>query len=147
MQILRNGAREVIGVEMNGESVAQGALVKAGCEWADNAQYNFRYIHANMADVPKMDLGRFDMVIALCSLYYLDEEDIRSLTKHISTISDVFVLQANTAAHASRSDPETFKKATAEYAVETLRSNGFPNTQLIAPRGYSRPLVIGTKAT
>ena len=68
IQLARGGAAEVIGVELDSKAIAQGEFVKAGSEWLDNKRHDFRYIQANMADVATMDLGEFDMVLALCSL-------------------------------------------------------------------------------
>ena len=38
---------------------------------------------------------------------------------------------------------ETYRKASVEFAVEMLEQAGFADRQIIAPPGYSRPLVIG----
>ena len=68
------------------------------------------------------------------------------LTRNLSKLTDIFVLQCNTEADIGRSDPHQSQKAAVEYAVKTLQNNGFPNTQVINPLGYTRPLVIGRKA-
>lgn len=145
LQLLRNGAEEVIGVELDSRFIAQGNYIKKVFEWADNTSYNFRYIQANMKEIPTMNLGNFDMVMALCSMYYLDDDSISSLIRYISTITDVFVLQCNIATDMDRIDPYVYTKASIEYAVKAIECNGFPVTQVIAPYGYSRPLVIGRK--
>jgi glycosyltransferase involved in cell wall biosynthesis/serine/threonine protein kinase len=145
IQMLRNGAREVIGVETNSEYIAQGNFVKEVFEWADNTTYNFKYIQANMAEIPTMNLGNFDMVVALCSLYYLDEESISNLVRYINNITDIFILQCNIRTDIGRSDKDVYMKASVEYATKTLNSNGFSEIKIIAPFGYSRPLVIGRK--
>jgi hypothetical protein len=55
----------------------------------------------------------------------------------------VFVLQCNTDRLIDRrGDEERFRKASVEYAVEVLEQAGFTIRQIIAPPGYSRPLVI-----
>ena len=95
MELLRRGAVEVIGVEPDETRVAQAQFVRAAFEWADNRTYNFRILHANMADVVSMDLGRFDMVIALCSIYYLEDDDISRVIRHVSGITDCFVWQCD----------------------------------------------------
>ena len=61
------------------------------------------------------------------------------------SITDTFVLQCNLDRRIARSDPRTFEKASLEYAQEVLAENGFPRLTTIAPRGYSRPLVIGRR--
>ena len=42
IQFLRDGARSVIGVELDRDRIAQGELVKEAFEWADNTHYDFR---------------------------------------------------------------------------------------------------------
>lgn len=144
IQMLRHGAREVIGIELSEQLISQGNFVKAAFEWADNKRYNFRYIHADMKDVPKMNLGKFDIVLALCSIYYLDDEAIDALAQYISTMTDTFILQCNIATNP-RSNPLTHKRASVDYALRLLKKNGFSNIKLIAPYKYNRPLLIGRK--
>ena len=145
LELQRNGAKEVIGIELNSENIAQGNFVKEGCEWADNTRYNFKFIQADMKKIPALNLGKFDMALALCSLYYLDDESIANLTQYLSTITDIFVLQCNLHENIDRSNPHTYRRASIDYAKNALRNNGFPITQVIAPYKYSRPLVIGRK--
>jgi hypothetical protein len=52
------------------------------------------------------------------------------------------VQQANTDRLIPRQNAETFEKASLEFAVEIAAKNGFPEVQVVAPNGYSRPLVI-----
>jgi tRNA A-37 threonylcarbamoyl transferase component Bud32 len=145
IQVLRNGAVEAIGIELNKESIAQGKFVQEIYEWIDNKRYDFKYIHSDMKDIVNKDIGKFDMVMAMCSIYYLKEADIESVIRHISTISDIFVLQANTDRHIKRQNSATFKKASLEYLTRKLKTNGFSDTEVIAPKGYTRPLIIGRK--
>lgn len=145
IQMLRSGAREAIGIEINKKCIEQGKFIKKGFEWADKKTYNFKYIHANMKDIMKMDIGKFDMIMALCCIYYLDDEVIANLIQHISTITDVFVVQCNTDMDIGRSDPHTYVKSSIEYNHQLLTKNGFPFCQIIAPHKYSRPLIIARK--
>ena len=145
IQMLRSGAREAIGIEINKACIEQGKFIKKGFEWADKKTYNFKYIHANMKDIMEMDIGKFDMVMALCCIYYLDDEVIAKLVQHISTITDVFVVQCNTDMAIGRSDPHTYVKSSVEYNRQILTKNGFPFCQVIAPYKYSRPLLIAKK--
>lgn len=145
MQMLRSGAREVIGIELASENIVQGNFVKAGFEWADNRQYNFRYVHANMQELPAMNLGKFDMVLALCSIYYLDDEAIVNLVQYISTITDILVLQCNIETEIGRSNPRTYEKSSIAYALKIFNNNGFPIVEVVTPYKYTRPLVLGRK--
>jgi SAM-dependent methyltransferase len=146
IQLLRKGAREVVAVEMNEKQIDLGHLLLEGFEWIDNKKYNFSYIHSNMNKIPNMDLGKFDMVMALCSLYYLPDEEMNKVVQYISTITDVFVLQCNRG-NLERYDTHLFEKASLNYAINLMKNHGFSDIQVITPPGYYRPLVIGTKET
>jgi SAM-dependent methyltransferase len=145
IQMMRSGAGEVIAVENDDIAVAQGQVVRELFEWADNRQYPLHYVCDSMAQLAQLDLGTFDLVTALCSIYYLDDSEIAAVVDHVSTIADTLVLQCNTDRRIGRSDVRTYEKASVEYAIDVLHRNGFPFTQVTAPRGYSRPLVIGRR--
>jgi len=84
-------------------------------------------------------------VMALRSIYYLDDEIIARVLRHLARFSDTFVWQCNVKGDINRAEESTFQKASVEYAESALRENGFPRTRVIAPKGHWNPLVIGTK--
>lgn len=143
LQMLREGARQVVALELDGEFIEQGRFLKAAFEWVDGKSYDFAYLNANIADLPSMDLGRFDFVMALCAIYYLDDSAIAHVVRHVSTITDCLVLQCNTASDIGRASEETYRKASVDYAVRVLSENAFPRIRVAAPKWYSRPLVMG----
>jgi SAM-dependent methyltransferase len=145
IQMMRSGAEEVVAVENDDIAVAQGELVRELFEWADNRPYPLRYVCNSMAELAQLDLGTFELVTALCSIYYLDDSEINAVVDHVRTISDTLVLQCNTDRRIRRSDVRTYEKASVEYATGVLHRNGFPFIQVTAPRGYSRPLVSGRR--
>lgn len=144
LQMLRAGAASAVGVEINELAIEQAMFLKSAYEWLDNRSYDFRCIHGSQADVAKFELPRFDVVTALCSLYYLPDTVIRELVRYIRTRTNVLVLQCNTDRLIDRAGQEEgYRKASVEYAIEVLEQGGFIQRRVIAPRGYSRPLVIG----
>src|SRR6266851_2652459 len=142
LQMLRAGANEVIGVENDGSAIEQGLFVKRVFEWADNTEYRFSYIHGSHADIGSMNLGRFDLVTAFCTLYYLSSAAMIKTVSDLTQLIDVLVLQCNNERSIERSDPETYTKASLSFNVELVRHNGFPNVTVIERRGSNRPLVI-----
>ena len=143
LQMLRAGAASAVGIEIDEPAVEQARFLKAAFEWLDNKSYDFRCIHGSQGDLASFRLGRFDMVTAFCSLYYLPAGQIRDLVRHIRTMTDLFVVQCNTDRLIDRGgDEEVFRKASLPFALEMLEQAGFTNRQVIAPPGYSRPLVI-----
>ena len=143
LQMLRAGAASAVGIEIHEPAIEQAKFLKAAYEWLDNRSYDFRSIHASSGDLPALDLPRFDVVTALCSLYYLEDAEIRRLVRYIRTRTDTLVLQCNTDRLIDRGgDEEIFRKASVEFAVEVLDQAGFTKREIVAPAGYSRPLVI-----
>ena len=146
LQLLRQGAAEVVSVERDGTYFEQGLFLKEAFELLDNKPaYNLNYVQGEMSEVMRGDLGKFDFAIALCCLYYLDDAEIRALVSRMSKATDTFIVQCNENQAISRDEQETFEKATVRYSLEVLHENGFPNTRVIAPRGYDRPLIIASK--
>jgi SAM-dependent methyltransferase len=142
LQMLRASAAEVVGVEIDPAAIKQGLFVKRVFEWADNTEYRFSYVHCSHADIGSMNLGRFDLITAFCTLYYLSSEAMAKTVSDLTRLADTLVLQCNDERSMERSDPETFTKASLAFNVELVRNNGFPNVTVIETRGSSRPLVI-----
>lgn len=147
LQMLRSGASSAVGVEIEPQPIEQGKFLKSAYEWLDNRSYDFRYIHGSHADLPGFGLPQFDVVTALCSLYYLPEQQIRELVRYIRTLTGTLVIQCNTDRLIDRGGAEDiYRKASVAFAVEMLEQAGFTDRRIIAPAGYSRPLVIGRAA-
>jgi tRNA A-37 threonylcarbamoyl transferase component Bud32/SAM-dependent methyltransferase len=142
LQMLRAGAKDVAGVEIDPAAIEQGLFVKRVFEWADNTEYRFSYIHGSHGDIGAMSLGRFDLVTALCTLYYLSAAAMAKTVSELAKLTDTLVVQCNNERSIGRNDDETYTKASLQFNVELLRSNGFPNITVIEPRGSGRPLVI-----
>ena len=141
--MLRSGASNVVGVELDNKFVAQANFVKEAFEWADNVLYDYKPIAANMLDIPTMQLGSFDITVALNCLYYLPEDEIPTVIRYISEISSIIILQCNETIGINRSDPDTYRKASLDFNVSILRNNGFQKIKIIKIAGYNYPLVIG----
>jgi tRNA A-37 threonylcarbamoyl transferase component Bud32/predicted nicotinamide N-methyase len=142
LQMLRAGANEVVGVEIDPAAIEQGLLVKRIFEWADNTEYHFSYIHGSHADIGSMNLGRFDLIAAFCTLYYLSAAAMAKTVSDFARLTDTLVLQCNNERSIKRSDPETYTKASLPFNIELVRNNGFSNVTVIERRGSNRPLLI-----
>jgi len=145
LQMLRSGAKEVIGIEKADKYIEQGVLLKEFIEWLDIKKYNFKYQQADIADINISALDKFDFAMALCSIYYLPDELIAKTIKQISMVTDCLVLQCNIEKNIGRGAQHNYEKASIQYNIEALKNNGFPNIRVIAPKRYSRPLIIGKK--
>ena len=89
-----------------------------------------------------MDIGRFDLITAFCTLYYLTATMMRKTVRDPAKLTDTRVLQCNNERSIGRRDPETHTKALLPFNVELVRNNGFPNVSVIERPGSHRPLVI-----
>jgi hypothetical protein len=129
-------------VEIEPAAIEQGLFVKRVFEWADNTEYRFSYIHGSHADIGSMNLGRFDLITALCTLYYLSTAAMRKTVSDLAGLTDILVVQCNNERSIGRGEPETYTKASLPFNIELVRNNGFPNVSVIERRGSNRPLVI-----
>ncbi len=142
--MLRNGALNITAYEENIEYLNQAKYFLRIAEWIDNKKYNITFINRNFYNASKLK-KKFDLTIALCSLYYLSEPKMFKLTKHLKKISKQLILQCNTQENIGRERDDDYRRASVEFASEMLISLNFKHLKTIAPLLYSRPLVIGTK--
>jgi O-antigen/teichoic acid export membrane protein/tRNA A-37 threonylcarbamoyl transferase component Bud32 len=140
--LLRGGAAEVLAYERDENYAAQGRFLAAACEWADNQEYRLQYVLADMQEAVWAE-GKFDCVLALCSLYYLPEEEMHRVARAVEKLSPRFFLQCNVREEIGREEPDQYRRASVEFAVDLLRNVGFASIAVTAPKGYSRPLVQG----
>ncbi len=142
MMMMRAGASQVVGVELSEEYYHQAQLVHRLFEWRDMRPYDFQLHLGNMLDILTEDWGKFDIVTALCTLYYLQEEDMGRIVARAAEIAPIMVIQANRRASVL-SDLDKPRRASVDFLTDLLRKNGFPTTHLYDPPGTTRPLVIG----
>lgn len=146
--MLSAGARQVVALEKMPENVERGRHLRRLFEWRDMRSYDLDLRRADMLEILKhedglsQDWGTFDIATAFCSLYYLDEDDMASVVRRIAEIAEVLVLQAKTDTR-SEAGSDKAKKSSLGFLRELLERHGFPRVEIIAPAGYTRPLLIG----
>lgn len=128
----------------------QAELVKSVAEWRCQTRYRIQYLECDMRELPNQDLGRFDAVLALNCIYYVDEAQIRRLCQHISTITNRFVVQCNTRDHRTLG-----RRPQPEFIETCLRDSGFSKVTIdwpwdtprrrVLPQRYSRPVVVAQR--
>ena len=144
LMMLRQSAFQVVGVELNREYYNQAKMIHQLFEWRDNRKYNFELINDNMTCIIKRNMGKFDIITSFCSLYYLSESDMEAVIHEASQKAPIFVVQANIHVSKKRGSDRR-KKASIEF-LSTLMQRYFSEIKIIAPRGYSRPLLIASKS-
>ena len=140
--MLRAGADEVVGVELSSVNVGIAELVQRIYEWRDMRRYKLHIHNCNMLDILHEDWGAFDVITAFCSLYYLPADDMARIVHRSSELGSTMVLQAN----MGTKNPAKSEKASIGFLKRLLEDNGFPQVEVLALPGYSRPLAVGTVA-
>ncbi len=146
LMMLRDGAREVVGLERDPQMVARARLVHHIFEWRDMRPYPFTLYQADMRALLDTDWGDFDLITAFCSLYYLPIPDMHRMVRRAAELAPIIVLQAKTDTRPDAADDKAFKSSLA-FSQHLLQKNGFPRVETYAPPGYSRPLLVGKTAT
>jgi SAM-dependent methyltransferase len=140
----REGAIDIVGID-NSKLwrgwIEQSQFVKESIEWRCKTSFPIKYIDSDMGDVPKLGLGHFDVVLILCSLYYLDDNRIDELLKHLQKNSDHLLIQCNT---ANIHTGDVRRRATVHYMVDALSRAGFGYIYTDEPFIYKNPVVVAT---
>jgi cyclopropane fatty-acyl-phospholipid synthase-like methyltransferase len=142
LMMLRSGAREVVGLELSPELAELSQLVKRMFEWRDIKKYSFDIRNSDMREILRADWGKFDVVTAFCSLYYLTTEDMAKVVRKASELSPIMVLQAKTDTRPEAAENKA-EKSSVGFLRKMFEENGFPFVQVYGPKNYSRPLLVG----
>jgi SAM-dependent methyltransferase len=135
LMMLRTGAREVVAVEFT-PAIADFARLNARImSWRDVRPYAIQVLTGDMRLFLTQDLGRFDVVTAFCSLYYLPEEDMARIIRKAASMNALLILQANEAI-------DNLPAKTLDLH-RLMRDNGYPEIQVHTPAGFARPLLVG----
>lgn len=144
MMMLRSGASEVIGVEISQVFTEKAKLVRKIFEWRDMRKYSFKVYNCDMLEVIQADWGRFDVVTAFASLYYLQEEDMAKVVRKISELAPVMVIQAKADTRPEAAEDKA-RKSSVAFLKKLLEDNGFSRVEAFAPSNYNRPLLVGRR--
>lgn len=135
LMMARAGAREVVAVEAS-PAIAEFARLNVGIfSWREMRKLNIDVRTGDMRIFLDDDLGRFDVVTAFCSLYYLPEEDMARVIRRAASMGATLVLQANEAIHNL--------PASAAQLARRMGANGYPNVRVTERAGFARPLLVG----
>ncbi|ABQ25871.1 DUF1698 domain-containing protein [Geotalea uraniireducens] len=152
IQLARSGAKEVIGIDRNQlikqksgsilpiqDVIAQANFVKQAIEHKEKKKYPITYIVHDVGTLNMLNLGRFDMILALCVVYH-EMNDTPKLIQALSSMTDHLVLQT-TLLHSG----ELAKWASPHILADLLIKAGFTNVEIDSPPDYSWPMIIGKR--
>ena len=152
IELARMGAREVVGIDRNEkirhrstttpppqDVIAQAKFVKQAFEMLDGVKYPITYIAHDIGLLQELDLGRFDLILALCMVYH-ELDRMPELVRHLASMTDHLVLQAS-----QGHDGELGKWANKIKQIEVLLESGFTYVEIEDPPSYLMPMIIGRK--
>jgi serine/threonine protein kinase len=146
LRALQAGAAEAHCVEKDPVAIRQALFIKDIFEQLQGRKLN---IHFHETDIKsfltttQVAHEYFDLTMALCSIYYLPRDDMEESMEIIGRISKECWLQGNI--WTKRESTDLQNMSTTEFLKEQLAKGGFQDVRVIAPRGYSRPLLKGRK--
>jgi predicted nicotinamide N-methyase len=132
----RAGARAVVAIEYMPALAELTRLNARILAWRDVRSYDIRILTGDMRMFLTDGLGRFDVVTAFCSPYYLPEEDMARVIREAASMNAVLILQANDGIGSA------LPGGTLDLH-RLMRDNGYPEIAVHTPSGVSRPLLVG----
>jgi hypothetical protein len=136
LMMLRAGAAQVVAIEGSPEIADLARLNGRILEWRDMARYDLQVLTGDMRLCLVQDLGRFDVVTAFCSLYYLPEADMARMIAHAAAMGATLVLQANEAIGSNLPGRTTD-------LLRLMAENGYPTPRVHRAAGFARPILVG----
>ena len=149
IELYKLGASEIIGIDkgkpffMGQDYIQQANFVKKAFELKDETIYPITYYPCdlnNVNNLKKLNLGYFDLILALRVLNYLKDE-IPNIIKELSNMTTTLVIQTNLEGYWEKD-----KWSKIEYYEELLQENNFSKVIVKYPKDYPiYPLIIGKK--
>ncbi len=134
------GAKEVIGIEREAKHLRQCNFLK---EYFKTK--NVKFINSNLEDLPNMDIGKFDVVLAIAVLYWVGRSGVakgthynkpyrdreKKFIDHLVTLSDIFIVRTRGR-----------KYNNSEYYGKIFDNHGFSITELVNEDTGSHEMIL-----
>jgi len=152
VQLAMNGAKEVIGIDRGPDIyqksnpglcrqdvISQAEFVKKAFEIRTGKKLNIKFIRWDIGRLDELNLGKFDLVLALCVVYH-EMRKMPMILETLASMSNLIMLQTNLL-HRGRLG----KWASVETHVKVMTILGFDVRIDEGEPGYPMPLMICTK--
>jgi SAM-dependent methyltransferase len=152
IELARMGAMEVVGIDRNAlishrstntpprqDVIAQAKFVKKAFELLDGVSYPITYLAHDIGHLQDLELGHFDVILALCVVYH-ELDRMPGLVAQLASMTDHLILQASQG-HGG----ELGKWANKIKQAEVLFGAGFTYVAIDDPPDYLMPMIIGQK--
>jgi 2-polyprenyl-3-methyl-5-hydroxy-6-metoxy-1,4-benzoquinol methylase len=152
IELARMGAREVIGIDRDetiikhahhysSNVVSQAIFVKKAFEIKENTLFPITYIPYDIGRVSELDLGYFDLILALNVVYH-ELNGTPELLRQLANMTSHLILQTNL-----KHSNELKKWASPPLLIELLINNAFTYVEVDIPRNYYYPVIVAKKAS
>ena len=115
-------------------------LNHAWFEFVDNRCYDFTMVRAPMREVCELDLSRYDVATAFCSLYYESADDMKRIVQSLSEAVEFFVVQCNE--NPNEHSGDLLERSSLPFLTRLLSENGFSSQEVASFGYYDRPLIV-----
>lgn len=152
IMIAREGATEVLGIDRNEtifqksnknlpvqNIVEQASFVKKAFELKEGIKLPITYYPCDIAEIDKLNLGKFDLIISLCVVYH-EFDKMPKIIEMLAKMTDHLILQTNL-----KHSGDLAKWADISTHVKLLQDAGFSKIIIDAPKDYYMPIIIGEK--
>jgi hypothetical protein len=128
-------------VEFNKEFFSQAQFFLKASEWAENKDLQVELLNEDMGEISQLK-NEYDLILGLCSLYYLGSDKMINVLRHLKTNSKFLLLQANNAIGIGRSTKEDYETASLEWQILILKSLNYIIIRVNKWKNYSRPTIL-----
>jgi len=132
LQLLREGAMKIVGVEIEEENIKDKSFLQEGYEWADNKKYNYQKIDADLCEISKFEFNKFDVLITQYPLYYQGADFFSTIVQYAYKVTDRLVVMSNN--NTDRNQAYHVQKKFFKHAASIIENNGFSIIQDSSPQ-------------
>jgi len=132
---------KIVTVEFNKEFFSQAQFFLKASEWAENKDLQVELLNEDMGEISQLK-NEYDLILGLCSLYYLGSDKMINVLRHLKTNSKFLLLQANNAIGIGRSTKEDYETASLDWQILILKSLNYIIIRVNKWKNYSRPTIL-----
>ena len=124
----QSGAKEIVGVELEGRHIKQSKFIKSFFSNQDNKEYNVSFHQGTCENIVNEKLGYFDLTLAISILYHVGCEGVQKYSdqhlsrqqnfiKRLCGMTDNIIVRTR---NQSYNDGDYYSKTFAKFGFETV---------------------------
>jgi hypothetical protein len=127
-------------LELDKGNIGQAIFFHKALEWSTNREIDVNFVNSPMEEFNLAEKN-YDLVISLCSIYYLEEPLIEDILSKVSFVTDEVLLQFNISPDIGRTRARDYELASPVHYLELLPRLSYVNLKLHQWKSYSRPII------